>query len=80
MSFTISGVDSLTLADRLSQEYGIGVRAGMFCAHPLMRHLLGDAATASCEAEEGGTAPLNAVRVSFGAEQPTSTLIASSVR
>ncbi|WP_342634740.1 aminotransferase class V-fold PLP-dependent enzyme [Streptomyces sp. ScaeMP-e48] len=67
MSFTISGVDSLTLADRLSQEYGIGVRAGMFCAHPLIRHLLGDAATASCEAEEGGTAPLNAVRVSFGA-------------
>ncbi|MBU2666398.1 aminotransferase class V-fold PLP-dependent enzyme [Actinoplanes bogorensis] len=49
--------DPVTVANRLGREHGIGVRAGMFCAHPLVRRLSGTAA-------ECGTGGL--LRVSFG--------------
>ncbi|MFJ9790685.1 aminotransferase class V-fold PLP-dependent enzyme [Streptomyces globosus] len=67
VSFTVDGVDGLTLADRLSREYGIGVRAGLFCAHTLMNRLLGAPAAAQPAPAGCGTARLDAVRASFGA-------------
>lgn len=52
VSFTVDGWDGRALAAALAAEYGIGVRAGAFCAHPFVRHLTG-----------GDTTP---VRVSIG--------------
>jgi cysteine desulfurase / selenocysteine lyase len=37
--FDIEGFDSKLVAEILSQEYGIGVRAGSFCTYELMRKL-----------------------------------------
>jgi len=39
-TFNLAGYDHGKLATILSAEYGISVRAGSFCAHPLVRHLL----------------------------------------
>jgi selenocysteine lyase/cysteine desulfurase len=62
------------LAEVPSAEYGIGVRDGLFCAHPLVRTLLGsDPETqGECGAPEAapGEKSLNAIRVSFGAGTP----------
>jgi cysteine desulfurase / selenocysteine lyase len=41
MSFVLPAVSHMLVAAILSYEYGIGVRAGCFCAHPAMAHLLG---------------------------------------
>ena len=40
-TFTLDGYHHSQLASILSAEYGIAVRDGCFCAHPLMVHLLG---------------------------------------
>ncbi len=72
VSFTVDGWDGTRFADALSAEYGIGVRSGLFCAHPLLRALLGrerDEA-AECGSPSAQTQPMNAVRVSFGAGTP----------
>jgi len=50
--------DPTAVAGRLGRDYGIGVRAGQFCAHPLVRRLTGGA-TGDC----AGTGLL---RASFG--------------
>ncbi|WP_037577243.1 aminotransferase class V-fold PLP-dependent enzyme [Phaeacidiphilus oryzae] len=75
LSFVVSGWNSSHFAAALSAEYGIGVRDGLFCAHPLVRHLLGaeEEAPSECGAPEGrdGERSLNAIRVSFGAGTPT---------
>ncbi|MBJ6646511.1 cysteine desulfurase [Streptomyces sp. BSE7F] len=70
LSFVVDGWNSSHFAAALSAEYGIGVRDGLFCAHPLVRRLLGgDAGGAGeCGAPEAGA--LNAIRVSFGAGTP----------
>ncbi|MCQ8774337.1 aminotransferase class V-fold PLP-dependent enzyme [Streptomyces telluris] len=70
LSFTVDGWNSSHFAAALSAEYGIGVRDGLFCAHPLVRTLVGGASSADggCGSDEG--APLNAIRVSFGAGTP----------
>lgn len=74
LSFVVEGWNSSHLAAALSAEYGIGVRDGLFCAHPLVRTLLGsDPRTrGECGAPEAapGEKSLNAVRVSFGAGTP----------
>ncbi|MEV0846889.1 aminotransferase class V-fold PLP-dependent enzyme [Streptomyces sp. NPDC049954] len=74
LSFVVSGWNSSHFAAALSAEYGIGVRDGLFCAHPLVRTLLGSTAEApgECGAPEGaaGEQSLNAIRVSFGAGTP----------
>ncbi|MDH6139095.1 MULTISPECIES: aminotransferase class V-fold PLP-dependent enzyme [Kitasatospora] len=75
LSFVVSGWNSSHFAAALSAEYGIGVRDGLFCAHPLVRTLLGsqDAAPSACGAPEPslpGEGSLNAIRVSFGAGTP----------
>ncbi|MFI0709384.1 aminotransferase class V-fold PLP-dependent enzyme [Streptomyces inhibens] len=41
LSFVVEGWNSSHFAAALSAEYGIGVRDGLFCAHPLVRTLLG---------------------------------------
>ncbi|GAA4232587.1 aminotransferase class V-fold PLP-dependent enzyme [Actinomadura meridiana] len=40
VSFTVDGWNAGDVARTLSEEYGIGVRDGRFCAHPFVRHLL----------------------------------------
>ncbi|MFJ1645284.1 aminotransferase class V-fold PLP-dependent enzyme [Streptomyces sp. NPDC088258] len=74
LSFVVEGWNSSHFAAALSAEYGIGVRDGLFCAHPLVRTLLdGDpreqGECGAPEAEPGGRS-LNAIRVSFGAGTP----------
>ncbi|RKN06260.1 aminotransferase class V-fold PLP-dependent enzyme [Streptomyces radicis] len=64
VSFTVAGREAADAARELSERYGIGVRAGMFCAQPLVRELLDAEADAGCEGPEA------AVRVSFGAGTP----------
>ncbi|EME64683.1 aminotransferase class V-fold PLP-dependent enzyme [Amycolatopsis decaplanina] len=56
VSFTVDGVETRTVSTRLAAEFGIGVRDGLFCAHPFTRRLLDQA---------GATAP-TAVRASIG--------------
>ena len=74
ISFVVDGWNSSHFAAALSAEYGIGVRDGLFCAHPLVRTLLGsDPGTqGECGAPEAapGEKSLNAIRVSFGAGTP----------
>jgi len=40
LAFTVDGVPANLAAAVLSYEWAIGVRAGCFCAHPAMTHLL----------------------------------------
>ena len=74
LSFVIDGWNSSHFAAALSAEYGIGVRDGLFCAHPLLRTLLGSDPQAQGECGSPEAAPgeksLNAIRVSFGAGTP----------
>ncbi|MDK1475538.1 aminotransferase class V-fold PLP-dependent enzyme [Streptomyces sp. 549] len=74
VSFVVDGWNSSHLAAALSAEYAIGVRDGLFCAHPLLRAVLGAAESeaGACGAPEAepGERSLNAVRVSFGAGTP----------
>ncbi|RSS83445.1 aminotransferase class V-fold PLP-dependent enzyme [Streptomyces sp. WAC06614] len=75
ISFVVDGWNSSHFAAALSAEYGIGVRDGLFCAHPLVRTLLGSAPQepGACGAPEPaapGERSLNAIRVSFGAGTP----------
>ncbi|MER5477985.1 aminotransferase class V-fold PLP-dependent enzyme [Streptomyces sp. NPDC002734] len=70
VSFVVDGLDGAGLADRLASSYGIGVRAGLFCAHPLVRRLLGEGPDAAAECGTGGASPLDAVRASFGVGTP----------
>ncbi|MCP9988350.1 aminotransferase class V-fold PLP-dependent enzyme [Streptomyces sudanensis] len=73
LSFVVEGWRSADFAAELSAGYGIGVRAGLFCAHPLLGALLGRSpqGPGECGAEAGpGGATLDAVRVSFGAGTP----------
>jgi selenocysteine lyase/cysteine desulfurase len=74
ISFVVEGWNSSHFAAALSAEYGIGVRDGLFCAHPLVRTLLGSdpQIQGECGAPEAapGEKSLNAIRVSFGAGTP----------
>ncbi|WP_046775209.1 aminotransferase class V-fold PLP-dependent enzyme [Streptomyces yangpuensis] len=74
ISFVVDGWNSSHFAAALSAEYGIGVRDGLFCAHPLVRTLLGSEpqTQGECGAPEAapGERSLNAIRVSFGAGTP----------
>ncbi|MFD0311990.1 aminotransferase class V-fold PLP-dependent enzyme [Streptomyces sp. NPDC127119] len=74
ISFVVEGWNSSHFAAALSAEYGIGVRDGLFCAHPLVRTLLGSdpQSQGECGAPEAapGEKSLNAIRVSFGVGTP----------
>jgi len=58
VSVALNGRDPSEVATRLADDHGIGVRAGKFCAHPLVRRLTAEAGNAGCE---GGL-----LRISFG--------------
>ncbi|WP_432843588.1 aminotransferase class V-fold PLP-dependent enzyme [Dactylosporangium sp. CA-092794] len=62
VSFAVLGADPGDLAVTLGRDHGIGVRTGLFCAHPLTRRLLAEAADRAGATE----APGQAVRASFG--------------
>ncbi|MFG3255926.1 aminotransferase class V-fold PLP-dependent enzyme [Streptomyces sp. NPDC048172] len=74
LSFVVEGWNSSHFAAALSAEYGIGVRDGLFCAHPLLRTLLGaeSGAAGECGSPDvgSGDVSLNAIRVSFGVGTP----------
>ncbi|MGV4887390.1 aminotransferase class V-fold PLP-dependent enzyme [Streptomyces viridosporus] len=74
LSFVVEGWHSSHFAAALSAEYGIGVRDGLFCAHPLVRRLLGGDPRDRGECGAPGAVPgekaLGAVRVSFGVGTP----------
>ncbi|WP_200260654.1 aminotransferase class V-fold PLP-dependent enzyme [Streptomyces sp. HSG2] len=73
LSFVVDGWDGSHFAAALSAEHGIGVRDGLFCAHPLVRVLLGGGSgtPGGCGSEVApGEERLGAVRVSFGAGTP----------
>ncbi|MEC3976882.1 aminotransferase class V-fold PLP-dependent enzyme [Amycolatopsis sp. H20-H5] len=59
VSFVLDGWESREVALTLSDRYGIGVRDGKFCAHPLLRHLIDDVI-------RDGPPPEAAVRASLG--------------
>jgi selenocysteine lyase/cysteine desulfurase len=61
VSLALPDHDATVVADRLAREHGIGVRAGLFCAHPLTRRLTGAAGPGGC-----GTGAAGLLRVSFG--------------
>ena len=58
VSFVVDGFASCDVSARLAQDWGLGVRDGLFCAHPLTRHLLATAGN--------GPQPATAVRASVG--------------
>jgi selenocysteine lyase/cysteine desulfurase len=70
--FNVAGYHHSLVAAVLSAEYGIGVRHGCFCAHPLLARLLGlgereiEEVTASMRAGKDRPVP-GAVRASLGA-------------
>lgn len=61
VSFAVEGRESADIAAGLAR-FGVGVRDGLFCAHPLARRLLGEAA----HRHGWGSVPSSAVRASIG--------------
>jgi selenocysteine lyase/cysteine desulfurase len=61
VSFAVAGIPAPQVSAHLANRHGIGVRDGLFCAHPMARRLLG-------EASQRLGQPLGdtAVRVSIG--------------
>ena len=75
VAFTVDGYPADLVAAVLSAEHGIGVRDGLFCAHPLTRRLLTEArvpathavSTEGCGVPEApGRRTATAVRASIG--------------
>ncbi|MEU0152573.1 aminotransferase class V-fold PLP-dependent enzyme [Micromonospora fulviviridis] len=62
VSFVVAGRDSAEVAAHLATAHRIGVRDGLFCAHPLARRLLTEAATRSGRDD----LPPTALRASLG--------------
>lgn len=80
LTFTVAGMPYGLVAAVLAAEYGIGVRAGCFCAHQLVAHLLGipsdKARTLYADAQAGRIRLPGMVRVSLGAGTTVDTLTA----
>lgn len=64
VSFNVDGVSELLAAAVLSEEGGIAVRSGRFCAHIYMDRLL--SIDAASKAKHDGALPTGAVRASIG--------------
>ena len=61
VSLALPGHDAGDVALRLGRDFGVGVRAGQFCAHPLVRRLTGDDQSGAC-----GAGPRGLLRASLG--------------
>ncbi|MDI6097145.1 aminotransferase class V-fold PLP-dependent enzyme [Actinoplanes sp. NEAU-A12] len=61
VSLALPGRDPAVVARRLGREHGVGVRAGQFCAHPLVRRLTGADQAGAC-----GDGTTGLLRISFG--------------
>nr|WP_218617299.1 aminotransferase class V-fold PLP-dependent enzyme [Cryptosporangium aurantiacum] len=61
VSFAVAGVPAPEVSAHLATRHGIGVRDGLFCAHPLSQRLLADAS-----ARVGADLGTSAVRASVG--------------
>lgn len=59
--FAVAGHDSADVSAYLDRVHRIGVRDGLFCAHPLVRRLLTEAS-----ARIGRPLPTTVVRASIG--------------
>lgn len=67
--FVVKGKDSNTVAERLNNEFGVGVRAGSFCVYNVVRNLLGikDDSDIVEAVKRGDTSVIpGIVRASFG--------------
>lgn len=67
--FVVKGKDSNTVAERLNNEFGVGVRAGSFCVYNVVRNLLGikDDSDIIEAVKRGDTSVIpGIVRASFG--------------
>ncbi|GAA4726692.1 aminotransferase class V-fold PLP-dependent enzyme [Phytohabitans rumicis] len=62
VSFVVAGRDSAEVAAELARDHGIGVRDGLFCAHPLTRRLIAEAAARTGRRD----LPPTALRASVG--------------
>lgn len=62
VSFVLAGRDSAEVAAHLAREHRIGVRDGLFCAHPFARRLLTEASARSGRRD----LPATALRASIG--------------
>lgn len=62
VSFAIRHRDSSSVAEALARKHNIGLRDGLFCAHPLARRLLGEAAVRA----GWDSVPATALRASIG--------------
>ncbi len=62
VSFVLAGRDSAKVAAHLAREHRIGVRDGLFCAHPFARRLLTEASARSGRRD----LPATALRASIG--------------
>ena len=69
-AFTLAGREPRAIAERLTQDHGVAVRSGLFCAHPFVSHLLGtpaETADAALRARPAEDLSLpGAVRASIG--------------
>ena len=84
-SFNLAGYRHCELAQKLSDEYAIGVRHGCFCAHPLLTRLLGvsedEARRLQAELRAGRDPELpGAVRASLGIGHHATTTIDRAAR
>ncbi|GAA3385198.1 aminotransferase class V-fold PLP-dependent enzyme [Cryptosporangium minutisporangium] len=61
VSFAVAGVPAADVSAQLATRHGIGVRDGLFCAHPLSQRLLADASV-----RVGAGLGASAVRASVG--------------
>ncbi|WP_328469207.1 aminotransferase class V-fold PLP-dependent enzyme [Actinoplanes sp. NBC_00393] len=69
VSLHLPGHDPAAIAQRLGREHGIGVRAGQFCAHPLVRRLIGTAEAGAAEAGAAGAGTAGAGAAGAGAAE-----------
>ncbi|MEO3742833.1 aminotransferase class V-fold PLP-dependent enzyme [Plantactinospora sp. B5E13] len=68
VSFVVAGRDSAEVAAELARGWQIGVRDGKFCAHPLARRLLTEAATRTGRTDLPGTALRASIGLGSGRE------------
>jgi selenocysteine lyase/cysteine desulfurase len=73
-TFNVEDIPYGLLGAVLSAEYGIGVRTGCFCAHPLMAHLLNINPTQARSIASGNGEIPGAVRISLGNGTTSDTL------